>query len=100
MLDIECFSYLNRALDTWLSPNVIFAGNRGIYNVRGTDVSIPRGIPADLLDWSVIVRTKTYDPADMIQILTIRAQVEMNKWFWRVSLQCSPKDGCWEEIVC
>ena len=44
-------------------------------------MSIPRGIPADLLDWSVIVRTKTYDPADMIQILTIRAQVEMNKWF-------------------
>ena len=40
-----------------------------------------RGIPADLLDWLVIVRTKTYAPADMIQILTIRAQVEMNKWF-------------------
>ena len=25
-------------------------------------MSIPRGIPADLLDWSVMVRTKTYDP--------------------------------------
>ncbi|KAF5760125.1 putative DNA helicase [Helianthus annuus] len=31
MLDMECFSYLNRALESSLSPNVIFATNRGIY---------------------------------------------------------------------
>ena len=28
----------------------------------------------------MIVWTETYGPADLIQILTIRAQVEMNKW--------------------
>ncbi|KAF5784001.1 putative DNA helicase [Helianthus annuus] len=34
MLDMECFSYLNRALESSLSPNVIFATNRGICTVR------------------------------------------------------------------
>ncbi|XP_042976819.1 ruvB-like protein 1 isoform X1 [Carya illinoinensis] len=33
MLDMECFSYLNRALESSLSPIVIFATNRGICNV-------------------------------------------------------------------
>jgi len=34
MLDIECFSYLNRALESSLSPIVIFATNRGVCDVR------------------------------------------------------------------
>ncbi|XP_065637514.1 ruvB-like protein 1 [Quercus suber] len=34
MLDMECFSYLNRALESSLSPIVIFATNRGFCNVR------------------------------------------------------------------
>ncbi|CAK9174384.1 unnamed protein product [Ilex paraguariensis] len=76
MLDMECFSYLNRALESSLSPIVIFATNRGICTVRGTDMISPHGIPVDLLDRLVIIRTETYGPADMIQILAIRAQVE------------------------
>ncbi|KAE8691730.1 RuvB-like 1 [Hibiscus syriacus] len=76
MLDMECFSYLNRALESSLSPIVIFATNRGICNVRGTDMNSPHGIPVDLLDRLVIVRTQIYGPAEMIQILAIRAQVE------------------------
>ncbi|XP_051226925.1 ruvB-like protein 1 [Lolium perenne] len=76
MLDIECFSYLNRALESPLSPIVILATNRGICTVRGTDMTSPHGIPVDLLDRLVIVRTETYGPTEMIQILAIRAQVE------------------------
>ncbi|WRX31527.1 TIP49 [Theobroma cacao] len=91
MLDMECFSYLNRALESSLSPIVIFATNRGICNVRGTDMNSPHGIPVDLLDRLVIIRTQIYGPAEMIQvkglviyvpccqhnfILAIRAQVE------------------------
>ena len=34
MLDIECFTFLNRALESSLSPIVIFATNRGICQVR------------------------------------------------------------------
>ncbi|KAM7276875.1 hypothetical protein ACFE04_018741 [Oxalis oulophora] len=76
MLDIECFSYLNRALESSLSPIVIFATNRGVCNVRGTDMLSPHGIPVDLLDRLVIIRTLVYAPAEMIQIIAIRAQVE------------------------
>ena len=36
MLDIECFTYLNRALESSLAPIVIFATNRGICQVRHT----------------------------------------------------------------
>jgi len=33
MLDIECFTYLNRALESALAPIVIFATNRGLCTV-------------------------------------------------------------------
>ena len=36
----------------------------------------PHGIPVDLLDRLLIIRTETYGPAEMIQILAVRAQVE------------------------
>ncbi|CAG8512401.1 9172_t:CDS:2 [Scutellospora calospora] len=34
LLDIECFTYLNKALESTLSPIVIFATNRGMCQVR------------------------------------------------------------------
>ncbi|GJX80324.1 cyclin-dependent kinase G-2 isoform X1, partial [Tanacetum coccineum] len=59
MLDIECFSYLNHALESSLSTIVIFATNKGICTVRGTDMSSPHGIPMDLLDRLVITHQMT-----------------------------------------
>eukprot|EP00850_Spirogloea_muscicola_P021395 SM000247S08284 [mRNA] locus=s247:167316:169351:+ [translate_table: standard] len=76
MLDMECFTYLNRALESQLAPIVIFATNRGICPIKGTDVPSPHGIPVDLLDRLVIIRTLPYTPAEMVQIMAIRAQVE------------------------
>ena len=35
MLDIECFTYLNRALESSLAPIVVFATNRGVCEIRG-----------------------------------------------------------------
>ena len=35
MLDIECFSYLNRALEHDMAPVLVVATNRGITNIRG-----------------------------------------------------------------
>lgn len=37
MLDMECFSFLNRALESEAAPVVILATNRGITNIRGTN---------------------------------------------------------------
>lgn len=76
MLDIECFTYLNRALESTLSPIVIFATNRGVCQIRGTDILAPHGIPVDLLDRMLIVRTMPYNREEMMQIVSIRASVE------------------------
>ncbi|KAL3136270.1 Ras and Rab interactor 1 [Trebouxia sp. C0010 RCD-2024] len=76
MLDIECFTYLNRALESSLAPIVIFATNRGICQIRGTDMMSPHGIPVDLLDRLVIIRTLQYVLEEIIAILNTRAKVE------------------------
>ncbi|KAL1468513.1 hypothetical protein MTO96_025347 [Rhipicephalus appendiculatus] len=50
MLDIECFTYLHRALESSIAPIVIFATNRGRCTIRGTeDVVSPHGIPLGLV---------------------------------------------------
>ncbi|ETS64510.1 hypothetical protein PaG_00975 [Moesziomyces aphidis] len=76
MLDIECFSFLNRALESELAPLVIMASNRGICRIRGTRFRSPHGMPIDLLDRVLIISTKPYELDDLKQILTIRAAEE------------------------
>ena len=76
MLDIECFTYLHRALESSISPIVVFATNRGHCTIRGTDLVAPHGLPLDLLDRILIIRTLPYSQDEMIQILKIRAQTE------------------------
>merc|ERR1719199_599769 len=76
MLDIECFTYLNRALESTLSPIIIFATNRGVCQIRGTDIVSPHGIPVDLLDRLIIIRTLTYSVDEITQVVAIRSQTE------------------------
>ncbi|CAH8540102.1 unnamed protein product [Dicrocoelium dendriticum] len=77
MLDIECFTYLHRALESTIAPIVIFATNRGKCTIRGTeDIVSSHGIPLDLLDRVMIIRTLPYSSDDVVQILRIRAQTE------------------------
>jgi len=76
MLDIECFTFLNRALESTLAPIVILATNRGMCTIRGTDLISPHGIPIDLLDRLLIIRTTPYTLEEVIKILAIRASTE------------------------
>ncbi|CDW59954.1 ruvB 1 [Trichuris trichiura] len=76
MLDIECFTYLHRALESRISPIVILATNRGICEIRGTDMVGPHGITRDLLERLLIVRTMLYTVPEMRKIIEIRAQAE------------------------
>ncbi|KAH8726060.1 TIP49 C-terminus-domain-containing protein [Phaeosphaeriaceae sp. PMI808] len=76
MLDIECFSFINRALEDELAPIVIMASNRGNTQIRGTDYKSPHGLPLDFLDRVVIVSTHAYSSEEMKQIISIRAQEE------------------------
>jgi RuvB-like protein 1 (pontin 52) len=76
MLDMECFTYLNRSLESTLSPIVIFATNRGITTIRGTETKSPHGIPVDLLDRMLIIPTTPYTVDEMVHICQIRAVTE------------------------
>lgn len=76
MLDIECFSFLNRALESDMAPVLIMATNRGITRIRGTNYQSPHGIPIDLLDRLLIISTTPYDEAEIRQILKIRCEEE------------------------
>lgn len=76
MLDIECFSFLNRALESELAPIVIMASNRGITRIRGTKYKAPHGVPMDLLDRALIISTTRYPPEEIREILRIRSQEE------------------------
>ena len=106
MLDIECFSFLNRALEDDLAPVVVMATNRGNYvtecqhwprpskylsrnwmrvicllcegitKIRGTQYTSPHGLPLDLLDRTIIIPTTQYDEKELKQILKIRTEEE------------------------
>jgi RuvB-like protein 2 len=76
MLDIECFSWLNRALESDLAPVLMIATNRGFAKIRGTSYKSPHGIPIDLLDRLMIISTTPYSDSEIRRILEIRAEEE------------------------
>ena len=76
MLDIEAFSFLSRAMESDMSPILILATNRGVTKIRGTDIESPHGIPLDLLDRLLIIRTRPYNADEIKEILRIRADEE------------------------
>ena len=76
MLDIEAFSFLNRAMETELAPIIILTTNRGMTKIRGTDIVAPHGIPLDLLDRLFIINTHPYNKEEIAKILEIRAKEE------------------------
>ncbi len=76
MLDIEVFSFLSRAMESELAPIIILATNRGFTRIRGTDIVAPHGMPLDLLDRLLIIKTRLYKPDEIREILRIRAKEE------------------------
>ncbi|CAD5229515.1 unnamed protein product [Bursaphelenchus okinawaensis] len=76
LLDLECFSFLNRIIESDLSPLLVIATNRGHVAIRGTELVSPHGIPSDLLDRSLIIPTFPYKEEDIKKIIDIRAQEE------------------------
>ncbi|MEM1630897.1 MAG: RuvB-like helicase [Thermofilum sp.] len=76
MLDIEAFSFLSRAMESELSPIIILATNRGLTKIRGTDVESPHGMPLDLLDRLLIIKTSEYTADEIREIIKIRSHEE------------------------
>lgn len=102
MLDIECFSFLNRALEGDLAPLVIMASNRGMARIRGTKFRSPHGLPMDLLDRVLIVSTKPYSEDDIQQIIQIRyvRRTFPVSFAWRAPGRCffSQRPGSFLEL--
>ena len=76
MLDMECFSFLNRALESDMAPVLVIATNRGIAKIRGTEYKSPHGIPLDLLDRLMIISTEPYTHDEVRKILSVRCEEE------------------------
>jgi len=76
MLDVECFSFINRTLESELAPVVVMASNRGITTIRGTNSKGPHGLPKDLLDRMLIISTEPYEDDEITAILKIRCTEE------------------------
>jgi RuvB-like protein 2 len=76
MLDIECFSFLNRALESESAPIIIMASNRGNARIRGTLELAPHGIPRDLAQRLLIVPTSPYTDEELKAILKMRCEEE------------------------
>ncbi|KAK6461916.1 RUVB-like protein [Scheffersomyces coipomensis] len=79
MLDIEIFTYLNKALESNMAPIVVLASNRGLTTIRGTDdddIKAPHGCPPDLIDRLLIVKTLPYNQEEIKIIISKRATLE------------------------
>jgi len=76
MLDIECFSFVNRMLENDMAPILVMATNRGITRIRGTDHESAHGMPIDLLDRLLIILTQPYSEDESRKILQIRCEEE------------------------
>lgn len=79
MLDLECYSYLNNAIESEMTPTIVLATNRGNVKIRGTEEVSPHGIPKDFLDRLIIIKTEEYSLDEMRLILTVRANEEQVK---------------------
>ena len=73
LMDIELFTFMNRAMESEMAPIIILASNRGFSKIRGTDITAPHGIPLDLLDRLLIITTESYTPEEIKTIIEIRA---------------------------
>lgn len=77
MLDLECFTFLHRAMESSVSPILVLATNRAKSLVRGSDGIISsHGIPSDLLDRLAIIRMLPYTMKEIGEIIETRARVE------------------------
>lgn len=76
MLNLEMFTYINKILELDLAPLIILATNKqGLHKINGTDDIVSAfGIPQDLLDRCLIVKTKPYNKKELEQIIFKRAE--------------------------
>lgn len=88
MLDLECFTFLHRALESRVSPIVIFATNRDLSN---NDENSSGFLPPDLLDRLLIIPTKPYSQKE-IEAVIILWEVKID--IYTICLDCESSCRC------
>ena len=86
MLDMECFSFLNRALESDAAPVVILATNRGITNIRGTNYKGYFFIYIDLTEclWIFLIVFSSSKPKTILQKRFVKSlKLVVNKKMWK-----------------
>nr|XP_027193597.1 ruvB-like protein 1 [Dermatophagoides pteronyssinus] len=85
-LDIHCFAYLHKIIESANSPTIILATNKGMEpvndpynNHKSSNELSPHGIPFDFLDRCLIIPTNPITIEDAIEIIQIRANEENTK---------------------
>ncbi|MCS7098971.1 MAG: RuvB-like domain-containing protein, partial [Sulfolobales archaeon] len=76
MLDLECFAFLSKIMESEFAPIIIMATNRGMTRIYGTDIESPHGIPLDILDRLLIIPIRPYTREEIKEILKIRSDEE------------------------
>jgi RuvB-like protein 1 len=77
MLDVECFTFLHKAIESPLSPTIILASNRGMAPIKGTHGEIgPFGMTRDLLDRVVVINVRENDRGSKEEIIRRRLREE------------------------
>jgi RuvB-like protein 2 len=72
MLDIECFAFLNKAVEEDFCPVIVLSSNRRESVIRGTDEAGPYGMPRDFLNRALVVSTDRYLREDLDAIMRHR----------------------------
>lgn len=68
---------LTRSAPSSLSLSLSLSVSLSLLSLRsGTDITSPHGVPLDLLDRLMVIRTLPYSLQEIVQILSIRAAVE------------------------
>ncbi|MDW8082996.1 MAG: RuvB-like domain-containing protein [Sulfolobales archaeon] len=76
MLDLECYAFLSKIMESEFAPIIIMATNRGITKIYGTDIESPHGVPLDILDRLLIIPMRPYTREEIREIVKIRSEEE------------------------
>lgn len=87
-------SLYHRALESSLSPIVIFATNRGVCTIRGTDVLSPHGVPVDLLDRMLVIRYNPHPLSSSHKITSTQLESQCSQAYYRIESHCTRVPSC------
>jgi DNA helicase TIP49, TBP-interacting protein len=76
LLDLECYAFLSKVMESEFAPIIIMATNRGMTKIHGTDIEAPHGIPLDMLDRLLIIPVRPYSRDEIKEIIKVRAEEE------------------------